>query len=150
MPILKTIKVVKADSDTKEVIKSDFVFGIYEDTECTKLIKEVSSDKELGTVSFEDLRYGVYYIKELKQPNGYQLSDKVVKIEINDKGTFADGVLLEDNNSVCTFTFYNKQMPKVQTGSEMNYVLLVSSIAISLLGIAGGIIVLKRKNKKSR
>lgn len=147
MPILKTIKVIKADSDTQQVIKSDFVFGIYEDAECTKLIKKVSSDKESGTVSFEDLRYGVYYLKELKQPNGYQLSDQVVKIEINDKGTFADGVLLEDNDSVCTFTFYNKQLPKIQTGSEISYVLLVSSIAISLLGIVTGIVVLKKKRK---
>ena len=39
MPILKTIKVIKADSETKETIKAKFKFGIYEDPECTKLIK---------------------------------------------------------------------------------------------------------------
>lgn len=68
MPILKTIKVVKTDSETKEIIKEDFKFGIYEDTECTRLIKEVTSDKENGTATFEDLRYGEYYIKELEAP----------------------------------------------------------------------------------
>ncbi len=68
MPILKTVKVVKVDSETKEIIKADFKFGIYEDSECTRLIKEVTSDKENGIVSFEELRYGEYYIKELEAP----------------------------------------------------------------------------------
>lgn len=149
MPILKTIKVIKADSETKETIKAKFKFGIYEDPECTKLIKEVKADKESGTVTFEDLRYGTYYIKETKAPFGYQLSDKVVKIEINNEGTFADGELLEDNNSICTFTYYNKLIPKIQTGSEMNYILLIGSAIISLLGITTGIVVLKRKNKNN-
>ena len=149
MPILKTIKVIKADSETKETIKAKFKFGIYEDPECTKLIKEVKADKESGTVTFEDLRYGTYYIKETKAPFGYQLSDKVVKIEINNEGTFADGELLEDNDSICTFTYYNKLIPKIQTGSEMNYILLIGSAIISLLGITTGIVVLKRKNKNN-
>lgn len=149
MPILKTIKVIKADSETKETIKADFKFGIYEDPECTKLIKEVKADKENGTVSFEDLRYGTYYIKETKAPKGYQLSDEIVKIEINDKGTFADGELLEDNDSICTFTYYNKLVPKVQTGNEMNYAILIGSIIISLLEITTGIVVLKRKKQKN-
>ena len=147
MPILKTIKVLKADSDTKELIKEDFTFGIFEDPECTKLIKEVKSDKENATVTFEDMRYGVFYIKELKAPKNYQLSDKVVKIDINDKGTFADGELLEDNDSVCTFTYYDKQIPKVQTGNETNYLLLIGSIIISLLEIGTGIVILKKKKQ---
>lgn len=149
MPILKTIRVIKTDKDTKEIIRADFKFGIYEDPECTKLIKEVKSDKENGIAVFEDLRYGTYYIKETKAPNGYQLSDKVVKIEINDKGTFADGELLEDNESVCEFTYYNKLIPKIHTGNEMNYVIIIVSIVISLLGITTGIVVLKKKKQKN-
>lgn len=149
MPILKTIKVIKVDSDTKETIKENFKFAIYEDAECTKLIKEVKADKESGTVAFDDLRYGIYYIKETKAPKGYQLLDKIVKIEISDKGTFADGELLEDNNSICTFNYYNKQIPKIQTGNEMNYFILLGSIIISLLGITTGIIILKRNKKNN-
>ena len=149
MPILKTIKLVKTDSETKEIIKADFKFGIYEDLECTRLIKEVTSDKENGTATFEDLRYGEYYIKELEAPNGYQLSDKIVKIEINDKGTFADEELLEDNESICEFTYYNKPIPKIQTGNETNYLFLIISIIISLLGITTGIIILKKSKQKN-
>ena len=131
MPILKTIRVIKTDKDTKEIIRADFKFGIYEDPECTKLIKEVTSDQENGVVIFEDLRYGVYYIKELQAPKGYQLSNKTIKVEINDEGTFADEELLEDNEDICEFTFANKKVPKIQTGYELNRTLLIVSAIIS-------------------
>lgn len=144
MPILKHIRLIKTDKDTNEPIKADFKFAIYEDEECTKLIKEVTSNKESGTITFEDLRYGVYYIKELQAPKGYQLSDKIIKIEINDKGTFADGELLQDNNSVCELTFYNQRLPKIQTGNEMNYILLISIVIISVLVIVSGIVILTK------
>ena len=41
MQILKNVKIVKIDSETKEAIKDKFTFAIYEEPECTKLIKEV-------------------------------------------------------------------------------------------------------------
>lgn len=149
MPILKTLKIFKVDEDTEEIIKDKFTFGIYEDEACTKLIQMVDSDKKQGTVIFEGIRYGTVYLKELSAPKGYQLSDKIVKIEINDNGVFADGELLEDDNSICTFTYYNKQIPKIQTGNEINYILLIASIVISLLGITSGIIILKRNKKNN-
>lgn len=149
MPILKTLKIFKVDEDTGEIIKDKFAFGIYEDEACTKLIQMVDSDKKQGTVIFEGVRYGTVYLKEVSAPKGYQLSDKIVKIEINDNGVFADGELLEDDNSICTFTYYNKQIPKIQTGNEINYILLIASIVISLLGITSGIIILKRNKKNN-
>lgn len=149
MPILKTLKIFKVDEDTGEIIKDKFTFGIYEDEACTKLIQMVDSDKKQGTVIFEGVRYGTVYLKELSAPKGYQLSDKIVKIEINDNGVFADGELLEDDNSICTFTYYNKQIPKIQTGNEINYIVLIASIVISLLGITLGIIILKRNKKNN-
>ena len=63
-PILKNVKVIKIDTDTKEQIKEKFVFGIYKDIECKDLIQEVKSNKDDGFVEFKDLRYGTYYIKE--------------------------------------------------------------------------------------
>lgn len=68
----------------------------------------------------------------------------MIKIEISDKGTFADGELLDDNDSICEFAFCNKQI-KIQTGDELNRTLLIASAIISLLGIVIGIVVLKRK-----
>ena len=86
MPILNNVKLIKIDSETKEVIKLDFSFGIYEDEACTKLIKEVHSDQENGTILFEDLRYGTYYIKEIQAPIEYEKSDENTKIEIPNTG----------------------------------------------------------------
>ncbi len=88
-------------------------------------------------------------LKEIEAPKGYQLSSKVIKVEINDqKGTFADGELLLEDDSICTFTYYNEPIPRIQTGNEMNYILLISSLIISLLAITTGIIALKRKMQK--
>lgn len=67
MPILKSVQVEKIDKDTGEHIKSNkFTFGIFEDEECTKLIKEARANEFEGTALFEDLRYNTYFIKELR------------------------------------------------------------------------------------
>ena len=115
MPILTDIKVVKIDSQTKEIIKEKFTFGIYEDEECTKLIKELKSNKEDGFVTFEDLRYGTFYIKELKSPNGYELSNRIAKVEINDKGVFVDNVEIQKENTVYSFEFENQKIETPKT-----------------------------------
>ena len=147
MPILKNIKIVKKDIDSQEVIKDDFKFGIFEDAECTKLIKEIESDKENGTVTFENLRYGKFFIKETQAPNNYQLSDEILKIEINDQGIFINGQVFDEADSTVTFTYYNRRIPEIQTGNEVNYALLGTNLIISLAGIITGIVMIKRKKK---
>ena len=142
-PILKTIKIIKRDSETKDVINANYKFAIYENLECTKLIKEVESEKENGIVVFEKLKYGTYYIKEIQAPNGYLLSHKIMKLEINKNGTFIEGELLEDIDSICEFDYHNQQIPIIQTGNEKNYLFLFSSLLISL----SGLIFLISKNK---
>lgn len=77
------------------------------------------------------------------------MSDKVIKVEIGDEGVFVDGELLEENDSVCEFTYSNKQIPKIQTGNEVNYVLLISSIVISLAVIIISTVVIKRKKQEN-
>lgn len=136
MPILQDIKLVKIDSNTKEVIKDKFTFGIYEDAECTKLIKEVKSDKENGTVLFEDLRYGTYYIKEIAAPKGYVLSDKVIKVEMNDKGTFIDNEKVESEDSVYTFEFENVPVDTPKTGDNSNLKLYAGLLVLALIALA--------------
>lgn len=144
MPILSNIKVVKIDSDTKEVIKSQFSFGLYADENCSQLIIEVDSNIEEGTALFEDLRYGTYFIKEISEPEGYILSNEIVRLEINNEGVFINGTKLEEIEDIYNFEFENKQIPKIQTGNEMNYILLISIAVISLLAIILGVVLLKR------
>ena len=147
MPILKNVKVIKIDTETKEVIKDKFIFAIYEDPECTKLIKEVKSNSEDGTALFEELRYGTYYIKEIKAPKDYELSDKVVKVEINDKGIFIDDTQVEENENTIEFTFENKKIEVPKTGVESKIKLFASAIILSLLGIT---YIIKRKQNKDK
>ena len=141
-PILTNIQVEKIDSQTNENIKSSyFSFGIYEDEECSKLIKKVDANKENGTVLFENLRYGTYFIKELNAPIGYELSNKKVKIEIGDKGVYIDGELLEGKREVYGFKYYNLPVQEPQTGEKTNNIL---PITLSILcGTSLGIIVAK-------
>ena len=148
-PILCSVKVEKIDKATGEHIKSNkFVFGLFEDPECTKLIKEAGANEFEGSALFDNLRYGVFYIKEQRAPLGYELSSQVVKIEINQDGVFADGVSLENVDSTYSFVYYNSLLPIVQTGNETNYALLVGLSIVSLSCITVGIILLRKKKNR--
>lgn len=137
MPILQTVQLVKKDSNTNEVIKDKFTFGLYEDQECTKLIKTVDSDKEQGTVTFSDLRYGTYFIKEESSPKGYVLSDQIIKLEINDQGIFIDGEKIEEENDKYTFEFYNTPVDTPKTGDNSNLALWASLLGIATITLVG-------------
>ncbi len=148
-PIVKNIKIVKIDSNTKEIIKNRFSFGIYEDNECTKLIKEVNSNSKDGFVVFDNLKYGIYYIKEITAPKGYVISDEVIKVEINDKGVFINDTLVEEQDNIYSLDFENIPVDTPKTGDERNIALLVilfilSSLCLTFLYIHK---VIKRKNK---
>ena len=150
IPILRSVRVEKLDKTTKEYIKfNKFIFGIYEDKKCTKLIKTVEANEYGGTALFNDLRFGTYFIKEIQAPIGYRLSKQIVKIEINEKGVFADGKLLKEEEKVYSFVYYNSLLPVIQTGNETNYFLLGGLAVISLVVIIGGIaILIKKYNEK--
>ena len=148
-PILTNIKVIKIDSETNEVIKDDFIFGIYEDAECTKLITEVKSNSKDGTALFENLRYNTYYIKEISSPKGYYLSSEIMKLEINDKGVFINDELLDTEDEIYSFKFANEKIPEINTGITLDNTVLYSLITMSLSGITFGLVILKRKNKKN-
>lgn len=104
--ILTDIEVIKIDSTTKEVIKGlDFMFTLYSDKECTQEITSVHANKDTGTIIFEDLEYGTYYIRETQAPKGYQLSDKVREIVIDDN--------LENVGSIYSLEYGNTPVPTI-------------------------------------
>ena len=121
MPILKNAKVVKVDSQTKETIKDKFKFGIYEDKECTKLIKELQANKE----------------------------DGFVKVEINDKGIFVDDAQVEEKDKTFEFTYENKKIEIPNTGAS-NYGKIALIIAIISLVAGASIIISNRKRKNDK
>ena len=150
MPILKDIQVTKIDSKSKEVIKEKFTFGLYKDEECKELIMQVDSDKENGTILFDDLRYGIYYVKEITAPKGYNKSDKIIKIEINDKGVFADDKEIEEKENIYNFEFENAPIETPNTGDESHIELIAGIMILSILGIILLAIKLYKKNKDNK
>lgn len=149
-PILSTVKVNKVDSVTKENIKSEkFEFTIYSDEKCENKIKTVNANTKDGTALFTDLRYGEYFIKETKAPKGYELSDEVVKITINDKGVFANDKELTKENDVYSFEYVNSLLPSVYTGDSnaKRTLMYITMVAIAVIFIIAMIIVRKKTKK---
>jgi len=135
MPILHTLKLVKKDSKTEEIIKDKFAFGIYKDEACTELIEIVESDKTQGTITFKDLRYNTFFIKEENSPKGYVLSDKIIKVEINDKGVFIDGEQINGEDDIYTLDFYNAPVDTPKTGHDSNLMLWAILLGLSVISL---------------
>ena len=150
MPILKDIQLTKIDSKTKEVILEKFTFGLYIDEECKELIQQVDSNKETGTILFDDVRYGTYYIKEITAPKGYEKSDKIVKVEINDKGVFVDDKELEEKENIYNFEFENSPIETPNTGDTSHLRLIAGIMILSLLGLVLLAIKLFKKDKDNK
>ncbi len=98
------------------------------DKETGEIIEEWISTKEQHIIHY--LVEGREYImKEVTAPNGYEIAEEI---------TFIAG----DGQKV---TMKDMPTPVVQTGNETNYLLLLGSVIISLIGLTTGIIILKRR-----
>ncbi len=59
-------------------------FTMYADEACTKVLQTIKTGKD-GIAHFDNIKFGTtVYIKETSAPAGYELSDEVVKVTIND------------------------------------------------------------------
>lgn len=142
-PVLTDIEVQKVDAQTKKVIKSkDFEFTMYSDAECKNAITTVSADKNAGTATFKDLRYGTYYIKETKAPTGYLLSKEVKKVVVDDK--------LENVGKTYSFIYQDTPMPttgvKTGDGTDIQKFTAITGISGIVLLICVILILRKKKN----
>ena len=81
---LPALHVRKVDYYDHKSILNEAEFTLYSDAECTEAIKTEKTDPKDGIASFDGLLYQTVYIKETKAPAGYQLSDEVVKVTIDD------------------------------------------------------------------
>lgn len=144
-PVLTDIEVQKVDAQTKKVIRSkDFEFTMYSDEECKNAITTVSADKNAGTATFKDLRYGTYYIKETKAPTGYLLSKEVKKVVVDDK--------LENVGKTYSFVYQDTPMPTtgVKTGDGTDIQKFTALTGISGIVLLICVILIIRKKKNSQ
>lgn len=144
-PVLTDIEVQKVDAQTKKVIRSkDFEFTMYSDAECKNAITTVSADKNAGTATFKDLRYGTYYIKETKAPTGYLLSKEVKKVVIDDN--------LENVGKTYSFIYQDTPMPTtgVKTGDGTDIKKFTALTGISGIALLACLIFIIRKKKNAQ
>lgn len=90
---LPALHVRKVDYYDHKSILKEAAFTLYSDAECTEVIKTEKTDPKDGVASFDGLLYQTVYIKETKAPAGYQLSDEVVKVMIDDTWVNGDDKL---------------------------------------------------------
>ena len=144
-PVLTDIEVQKVDAQTKKVIRSkDFEFTMYSDAECKNAITTVSADKNAGTATFKDLRYGTYYIKETKAPTGYLLSKEVKKVVIDAN--------LENVGKTYSFVYQDTPMPTtgVKTGDGTDIKKFTALTGISGIVLLICVILILRKKKNAQ
>ena len=135
------IRVNKVDSQTnKTILHKDFEFTLYSDKACEEALMTASANTEEGSAVFEDLTYGTYYVKETKAPEGYQLSEEVKTIVINDD--------LEGVGDVHEFEYLNTLLPVeegVQTGDNTNIALWAG---LSIVSASAAAIMVARKKRR--
>lgn len=96
-------------------------------------------------MTFDNLIYGTYYVKEITAPNGYVKKDDIVKIEINDKGIFINETKIEGENGYY-FNFENTKVNTPKTGDTRRTALCEILFTVSLIAI----VFMKVKNRKYR
>ena len=130
--ILSNLQVNKIDSQTKEIIKGkDFEFGLYLDEKCSQIITKEQADINRGIVTFKDLKFGTYYLREEKAPEGYLLSQEVKKIVIDSQ-----------NCKKVSIDFGNKKMEKIKTDDQSKVFYYSMGMSLPLISM----LFLRKKN----
>ena len=136
------IKVNKVDYYEHKDILKVAEFTLYSDAVCTKKIRTAKTDTKNGIALFDDLTYGTYFIKETKAPVGYELSDEVVKVTIDDEWVNGDDKLR-------TIIYADKPL----SGGVVTGDTTATGILLSVVTLSGAALIFvshkRRKTKKS-
>lgn len=96
-------------------------FALYTDEDCTTQLETVTSGKD-GTVTFDRLRAGIYYLKELQAPAGYVKSDAVWTVEVTKTSdTLVTTTLKDSSGNEVTDNEIVNETPKEIIKSSMEY-----------------------------
>lgn len=148
---LPVIRVNKIDSITRKNIKNkQFEFSSFKDSECKEKIETKQANTIDGTAEFTTT-YGTIYIKETAAPQGYKLSNEVVKVEFNDDGMFVNDEKIDPvDGYIYSIVYQNAMLPSIQTGIQ-NYLIPYLMLLVGA-GLVLGILVMnhKKKNKNQK
>lgn len=153
------IYVVKTD-DSGEPLEG-VVFGLYNDEDCTSEAENVYKEAcgelttdENGFVEFTDIRFGTYYLKEIKTVNGYQLLTEPIQVIVDKDGTryyYGGGELTDrisvinsDGETVEAVSISNNPIPELPLTGGMGIIPFVIG-GVALVGLASLFFFKKRK-----
>ncbi len=97
-------EIYKKDADSAALL-SGAVYGIYSDSECTRLVQELTTDGK-GYVKSQALVAGTYYVKEITAPNKYVISNEVHTLIVQAGRT--TGVTATDKEQLGAITIYKE------------------------------------------
>lgn len=95
-------------------------FALYTDEDCTTQLETVTSGKD-GTVTFDRLRAGIYYLKELQAPDGYVLSNEKWKVEVTKNNDTVTTTLKDSSGNIVTDNKILNETPKEVIEYSMEY-----------------------------
>lgn len=133
--ITGSVRVIKTDSATGEPL-SGVLFALY-DADGNELARGTTAED--GTLSFDNLRYGSYSVRELSSIDGYRLSTAPIIFEIKEDGAVIELELTNDRIPVA-------EAPK--TGDDTPVVTLIWIGAWSIVLIVACVFYRKRRKKK--
>lgn len=136
------LKINKIDKDNNSL--SGAVFELYEDKSLSKEIKT--------GLEFNDLEVNkTYYLKELKAPDGYVLSDHITEIIINENGK----VMVDGNELSITDGFYkidiiNEKQNFINSPDTIDSIITYILLFILSIGIIAFVIFKLKKDNHQR
>lgn len=97
-------------------------FALYTDEDCTTQLETVTSVGKTGTVTFDRLRAGTYYLKEIQAPAGYVKSDAVWTVEVTKTSdTLVTTTLKDSSGNEVTDNEIVNETPEEIIKSSMEY-----------------------------
>ena len=129
------LTVKKVDSATKKSLRGA-EFGLYDSKD--KLLMTGKTDKD-GLLVFSKLSPGKYSIKELKAPEGYVMSGKVISVEVTSTYVNQEAFVVENTSTVPKTGVFSFQW--------WGYALVITGL---LCAATAGILSLRRPKRKKQ
>ena len=96
------------------------------------------------------IRYGTTYIKESSAPQGYKLSDEVVKVKFTDEGLFVnDKEVHVDDNHRYSIVYQNVMLPSVNTGAAKNKDMMYMMLGVVVIALGASIATVRKIRKNN-
>lgn len=92
-----SVKKVDAHDRTEVLKGAEFTaYASAQDAGAQQNPVQTAETDQSGIAEFKDLPYGIYYLRETKAPEGYELSDRIWTVTVDEKSKEAEPLVCED------------------------------------------------------